>query len=309
MEFRHIPVLLNEVIEALAVRADGIYVDGTVGGGGHSREIARRLSAGRLIGIDRDESAVLAAKKALLPYSEKVTIVKGNFKDIKKILHSLNIEAIDGALLDLGVSSYQIDEAERGFSYMADAPLDMRMDQSADLSAYDVVNGYSLEQLARIIYEYGEERWGRRIAKFIVQRRAVKPIATTGELADIIDSAIPKGARQQGHPAKRTFQAIRIEVNGELAVLEQAVKDFADVLKPGGRLAVITFHSLEDRIVKRTFSALESGCTCPSDFPVCVCGRKPMVRIINKKPILPDNEEVSRNTRSKSAKLRVVEKI
>lgn len=311
MEFHHIPVMLEECITYLHIRPDGTYVDGTLGGAGHSSAIAAKLgSGGRLIGIDQDAEAVQAAGERLAPFGTQVTIVQDNFKQIDTILDNLGIDKIDGALLDLGVSSHQLDEAERGFSYMADAPLDMRMNQSAPISAYDVVNGYSEQQLADIIFRYGEERWARRIAQFITERRRQKPLETTLELVAAIRAAIPKGARLEGgNPAKRTFQAIRIEVNGELAILRGAVEAFADRLKPGGRLAVITFHSLEDRIVKEAFLELAQGCVCPKEFPVCVCGRKPQAKILTKKPVTASAEELQHNSRAKSAKLRVIEKL
>lgn len=311
MEFHHIPVMLEECITYLHIRPDGTYVDGTLGGAGHSSAIAAKLGpGGRLIGIDQDAEAVQAAVKRLAPFGAQVTIVQDNFKQIDSILDNLGIEKIDGALLDLGVSSHQLDEAERGFSYMADAPLDMRMNQSAAISAYDVVNGYSEQQLADIIFRYGEERWAKRIAQFITERRRQKPLETTMELVAAIRAAIPKGARLEGgNPAKRTFQAIRIEVNGELAILRGAIDAFADRLKPGGRLAVITFHSLEDRIVKEAFLELAQGCVCPKEFPVCVCGRKPQAKILTKKPVTASAEELQHNSRAKSAKLRVIEKL
>jgi len=308
MEFHHIPVLFEECINGLKIKPDGIYVDGTLGGAGHSSAIAAQLNGGRLIGIDQDENAIAAATKRLEPYADRVTIVKNNFSNIKQVLKDLNVERIDGALLDLGVSSHQLDEPERGFSYMHDAPLDMRMDRQSTKSAYDVVNGYSEEELARVIRTYGEENWAKRIAAFIAKRRAMKPVSTTGELVSIIKEAIPAGARQEGgHPAKRTFQAIRIEVNGELEILKDAVEDFTDVLAPGGRLCIITFHSLEDRIIKDAYNSLAQGCTCPREFPVCVCGKKPKVKIITKKPIVATDKELAENSRSKSAKLRIAE--
>ena len=308
MEFHHISVLLNEAVEGLAIRPEGIYVDCTVGGGGHSYEIAKRLTTGRLIGIDQDEAALAAAKKHLAPFSEKVTLVHSNFSAVDQVLDDLQITKAHGFLMDLGVSSYQLDTAERGFSYMQDAPLDMRMDPEQKFSAYDVVNTYSEEDLCRIISQYGEERWAKRIAQFIVAERAQHPIMTTGELVDIIKKAVPKGARKDGpHPAKRTFQAIRIEVNGELDVLERAIAQASARLKPGGRLCIITFHSLEDRIVKEAFRKQENPCTCPPQFPVCVCGKKPTGRIITRKPIVPSKEELAVNHRSRSAKLRILE--
>ena len=301
MEFHHISVLLNECIDNLNIRPDGIYVDGTMGGGGHSLEIAKRLTTGRLICIDQDPNAHEE-------YKDRITFVRDNFGNIANILDSLGIEKIDGMLLDIGVSSHQLDEAERGFSYQQDAPLDMRMNPDRPFSAYDVVNGYDEDELDRVIFTYGEERWARRIAQFIVKEREAKPIETTGELVDIIKKAVPKGARKDGpHPAKRTFQAIRIEVNGELEVLQRAIDDVAARLAVGGRLCIITFHSLEDRIVKEAFRKQENPCICPPQFPVCVCGKKPLGRVITRKPILPSKEELEENPRSRSAKLRVLE--
>lgn len=309
MEFKHYSVLLKESVGALNVREDGTYVDGTMGGGGHSYEILSR-GAGRLIGIDQDIEAIAASKERLKDFSDKIVTVNRNFSEIKAILRELDIEYIDGAVLDLGVSSYQLDNAERGFSYMHDAPLDMRMDRSIQCSAREVVNNYSEDELTKIFYEYGEEKWSRRIAKFIVEARKEREIETTGELAEIIKAAIPKKARiDGGHPAKRVFQAIRIEVNGELRILKKALCDFIDVLKPGGILSVITFHSLEDRIVKKTFTRLAQGCTCPKDFPVCVCGNKPTIKVVTRKPVLPSDQELEENSRSKSAKLRIAEKL
>ena len=308
MEFHHISVLLTECIDNLNIRPDGIYVDGTMGGGGHSLEIAKRLTTGRLICIDQDPNAHEAAGKRLAEYKDRITFVRDNFGNIADILDSLGIEKIDGMLLDIGVSSHQLDEAERGFSYQQDAPLDMRMNPDRPFSAYDVVNGYDEDELDRVIFTYGEERWARRIAQFIVKERENKPIETTGELVDIIKKAVPKGARKDGpHPAKRTFQAIRIEVNGELEVLQRAIDDVAARLAVGGRLCIITFHSLEDRIVKEAFRKQENPCICPPQFPVCVCGKKPLGRVITRKPILPSKEELEENPRSRSAKLRVLE--
>lgn len=308
MEFHHISVLLNECIDNLNITPDGIYVDGTMGGGGHSLEIAKRLTTGRLICIDQDPNAHEAAGKRLAEYKDRITFVRDNFGNIANILDSLGIEKIDGMLLDIGVSSHQLDEAERGFSYQQDAPLDMRMNPDRPFSAYDVVNGYDEDELDRVIFTYGEERWARRIAQFIVKERENKPIETTGELVDIIKKAVPKGARKDGpHPAKRTFQAIRIEVNGELEVLQRAIDDVAARLAVGGRLCIITFHSLEDRIVKEAFRKQENPCICPPQFPVCVCGKKTLGRVITRKPILPSKEELEENPRSRSAKLRVLE--
>ncbi len=310
MEFKHVSVLLNETIDSLKIKPDGIYVDGTLGGGGHSFEILSRLGKnGRLIGIDRDTEALDAARKRLSSFSN-VTYVHSNYKEIKHILSSENLENIDGAVIDLGVSSYQLDCTERGFSYMDDAPLDMRMDKASSFSAYDVVNTYSEKALTEIFYNYGEERFSKRVAQLITQTRETKPIETTLELVEIIKKAIPEKFRQKGsHPAKRVFQAIRIEVNAELEPLKDALCDFFDALSSGGRLSVITFHSLEDRIVKKVFASFQQGCTCPKDFPICVCGNKPRGKVITTKPILPTEEEIEINKRSKSAKLRVVEKL
>ena len=308
--FAHRSVLLEPCMDALAIKPDGIYVDGTAGGGGHSYEIARRLTTGRLIAIDQDEAAIKAASAKLAPLGERARVVRNNFCHVADVLDTLGIETIDGILLDLGVSSYQLDTPERGFSYMADAPLDMRMDMRAEKNAYHVVNTYSEHELRRILFEYGEERFAGRIASRIVQARAEKPIETTGELTALIKSAIPAAAREGGHhPAKRSFQAIRIEVNAELDVIRPALEAAMKRLSPGGRMAVITFHSLEDRIVKQTFADMASGCTCPKGLPVCVCGKKPRVKVISRKPILPDTEELENNPRSRSAKLRVAEKL
>lgn len=309
MEFHHISVLLNECIESLNIKPDGIYVDGTLGGAGHSYEICKRLTTGRLIGIDQDMNAINAATKRLEQFKDKVTLVHSNFSNIKKVFEDLGIEKADGFLLDIGVSSHQLDEAERGFSYMQDALLDMRMDTSRSLSAYEVVNEYSEKELNDIIFEYGEERWAKRIAEFIVAERKVKPITTTYELVDVIKKAVPKRARKDGpHPAKRTFQAIRIEVNGELDVLKTAINDMTDLLNPKGRLAIITFHSLEDRIVKNEFRKQENPCTCPREFPVCMCNKVSKGKVITRKPILPSEEELLENHRARSAKLRVFER-
>jgi len=310
MEFKHTSVLPEESVDNLSIKSNGIYVDGTTGGGGHSRLIADKLSSeGRLIAIDRDKDALDAANRNLKDVKCRVDFVHSNYTEIKSVLNNLNISKIDGALLDLGVSSFQLDNEQRGFSYMKDAPLDMRMDAEDDFSAEDVVNVYSEKDLARIIREYGEEKWASRIAKFIVKERQSGRIETTGQLVEIIKSAIPAGARREGpHPAKRTFQAIRIEVNDELKGLEDAVENFMDVLEVEGRFCVITFHSLEDRIVKNKFKDRENPCICPPEFPVCVCGRKPDIKIITKKPILPAEEEIEMNPRSRSAKLRCVEK-
>ena len=300
----------NECIEGLNIRAGGIIVDGTAGGGGHSSLIAKRLNGGRLISIDRDETAIRAAGKRLAEFGDKVTLVRNNFSNIAEVCEKLGVEHIDGVLLDLGVSSYQLDTPERGFSYMADAPLDMRMDTSAPVTAYDVVNGYSEAELRRILFEYGEEKFAPKIAARIVREREKAPIETTGELVSIIKSSMPEAAKAGGHhPAKRSFQAIRIEVNGELDAIAPAIRSAVDLLNPGGRIAIITFHSLEDRIVKQTFADLASGCVCPRDLPVCVCGRKPEIKLVNKKPIVASETELEENPRARSAKLRVAEKI
>jgi 16S rRNA (cytosine1402-N4)-methyltransferase len=306
----HIPVLLDECIENLNIRPDGIYLDGTLGMGGHSYEIASRLSAGRLICIDRDETAIERAGRRLAPFGEKVTLVHGNFSDAAAILDSLGVRGVDGMLFDLGVSSPQLDEAERGFSYMTDAPLDMRMDTSESLTAWFVVNKWPEEKLKKILYEYGEERYAPRIAAAIVRKREEAPIDTTAELVEIIRGAMPAAAlREKQHPAKRSFQAIRIAVNDELNAVSELMDAAADALAPGGRLAVISFHSLEDRIVKNAIAARENGCTCPRDFPVCVCGFKQTLKSITRKPILPSEKELSENPRSRSAKLRVAERV
>ena len=310
IEFSHYSVLLNECMDGLDIKPDGIYVDGTAGGAGHSVQIANRLAGGRLIAIDQDETAVAVASERLLATGKNTTVVRSNFSEVASVCKELAIDGIDGMLLDLGVSSYQLDTAERGFSYNADAPLDMRMDNRKSLSAYDVVNTYSEQELKKILFEYGEERFAPQIAAAIVRAREKKTIDSTRELSDIIKYAIPSAAREGGHhPAKRSFQAIRIEVNCELDVIEPAIRDAVKLLNKGGRIAIITFHSLEDRIVKQTFAALSSGCTCPKDFPICVCGNKPKVRVVNKKPILPSKKELDENPRSRSAKLRIAEKI
>ena len=310
IEFSHRSVLLDECMDGLDIKPDGIYVDGTAGGAGHSSEIAKRLGSGRLIAIDQDETAVAVATERLNALGKNTTVVRSNFSELASVCRSLGIDAIDGVLLDLGVSSYQLDTAERGFSYSADAPLDMRMDNRCSLSAYEVVNSYSEQELKRILYDYGEERFAPAIASAIVKRRESRPIETTAELSDIIKYAIPPPPREGGHhPAKRSFQAIRIEVNRELDVIEPAIRGAVEMLRSGGRIAIITFHSLEDRIVKQAFASLASGCTCPKDFPICVCGNKPKVRLVNRKPILPSKAELEENPRSRSAKLRVAEKI
>ena len=309
MEYTHKPVLLHECIDALAIRPDGVYVDGTLGRAGHSREIAKRLTTGRLICIDRDMAAIDAARERLAPYLDRVTLVHSNFSELESVLRQAGVTGADGMLFDLGVSSPQLDDGSRGFSYMQDAPLDMRMDRSAPLSAYEVVNTWSYEELRRILYDYGEERYAPAIAKAIVRARETAPVATTLELAAIIKGAMPPAAlREKQHPAKRSFQAIRIAVNGELDALEPMLRSAVDGLNPGGRLAVITFHSLEDRIVKRTLQEMAKGCTCPPEFPVCVCGKKPKIKILTRRPVVSGAAELEENPRARSAKLRVAEK-
>lgn len=306
MEFNHVTVLLNETVDSLNVKKGGVYADFTLGGGGHTSLILKR--GGHVVGIDRDITAIENARERFR--GESFTPVHDNFSNIKNIALNLGIDKFDGIIADLGVSSPQLDDASRGFSYMQDAPLDMRMDNRDSLTAKDVVNSYSSEELFRIISAYGEERWASRIVNFIIQERIKKSIDTTFELVDIIKAAIPLSARKDGpHPAKRTFQAIRIEVNGELKILEQAARDGAELLKKGGRMSVITFHSLEDRIIKTTFASLEKGCICPKDFPVCVCGNKPMVKIVTRKPLVPTEKELEVNPRARSSKLRSIEKI
>ncbi len=306
MEFNHVSVLADEVIEYLNINPDGIYFDGTLGGGGHSSLVCSRLKRGRLIATDRDSNAIKAAGERLKPFGSMVTIVKDNFSNGAFVIENLGIDGVDGAMLDLGVSSHQLDEPERGFSYRFDAPLDMRMDGDAELSAYQVVNEYSEQQLAKVIFDYGEDRNARKIARRIVENR---PVKTTLELVDIIKTAFTAKERQEKHPAKRTFQAIRIEVNNELDMLGGAIEGLAEKLNKGGRLCIITFHSLEDRIVKNTFNELAKGCTCPKDFPVCVCGKENRFKVITKKPVLPSARELAVNPRSASAKLRVLERI
>lgn len=310
MRFVHKSVLLNETIEGLAIRPEGTYVDGTLGGGGHSFGILERLNdQGRLIGIDQDEAAVAAAGERLARFNN-VTIVRNNYCNIKHVLSEMGIENVDGILLDLGVSSYQLDTPERGFSYMNDAPLDMRMDQRSEFTAADIVNTYSQSELTRMIRMYGEDKFAANIAKHITAAREGGPIKTTGELVEIIKASIPqKFQKTMGHPAKQTFQAIRIELNKELKVLEDSLEDMIKLLNPGGRICVITFHSLEDRIVKNIFKECESPCTCPKDFPVCVCGKKSLGKVLTRKPIVPSDEEMQENSRSKSSKLRIFEKI
>ena len=309
-EFHHISVLLNECLDGLDIKPDGIYVDGTLGGAGHSSQIAKRLTTGKLIGIDRDQVALQAAGERLAIYGDRVKLVHANFCQMAQVLQELEIPGVDGILLDLGVSSPQLDDSSRGFSYMVDAPLDMRMNRQDALSAWQVVNTWSQEELKRILYTYGEERYAPQIAGAICRRREEKPIETTLELVDIIRSAMPPAAlREKQHPAKRSFQAIRIAVNDELGSVERVMKDAFDLLNPGGRLAVITFHSLEDRIVKTAMNDAAKGCTCPPSFPVCVCGKKPKVKLISRKPIVATQEELDENPRSRSAKLRVCEKL
>ena len=309
-EFYHVSVLLDECLDGLNIKPDGIYVDGTLGGAGHSSQIAKRLTTGRLIGIDRDPVALKAAGERLAAYADRVTLVHSNFSQVDHVLDELGISGVDGILLDLGVFSPQLDDGSRGFSYMADAPLDMRMNSEDRLTAHEVVNTWSEDELRRILYEYGEERYAPQIAGAICRRRAVKPIETTLELVDVIRSAMPAQAlREKQHPAKRSFQAIRIAVNDELGAVRQVMEAAIPKLNPGGRLAVITFHSLEDRIVKTAMAAASKGCTCPPNFPVCVCGKKPQVKLINKKPIVSGEEELDRNPRARSAKLRVCEKL
>ena len=306
-EFSHFSVLLNECIENLNIKPNGIYVDGTAGGAGHSSKIAERLDGGLLVPVDQDEDAIKVITERLATYGDRVKIVRDNFSNIKSILENLGIDKIDGLLLDLGVSSYQLDTAERGFSYMADAPLDMRMDNRAARSAYTVINEYSADELKKVIYDFGEERFAPKIVSGIINAR---PVNTTGELVEIIKKSLPSFARkEEWSSVKRVFQAIRIEVNKELDVIAPAIEAAVNSMNPGGRIVIITFHSLEDRIVKQTFNNLASGCTCPKDFPVCVCGNKPKVKVLTKKPILPSEEELAVNSRSKSAKLRVAERI
>ena len=309
-EFHHVSVLLQPAVEALNVRPDGIYLDGTLGGAGHSSEIARRLRGGLLIGVDRDPKALAAAGERLAPWADRVRLVHGNFRELDAILDRLGIPAVDGILLDLGVSSPQLDEAQRGFSYMADAPLDMWMDPSDALTAYEIVNAWPQEELRRILFAYGEERYAPLIAAAIVRRREQAPIESTLELVDVIRSAMPqKALREKQHPAKRSFQAIRIAVNDELGAVDSVMQQAIRRLKPGGRLAVITFHSLEDRIVKNAMAEAVRGCICPPEFPVCVCGRKPSLKLVSRKPITADEAELAANPRARSAKLRAAEKL
>ena len=309
MDFKHTSVLLNETIDMLNIRDGGMYVDCTLGGAGHSLELLKRNKSVRLIGIDRDTEALAAAKERLKGYEDRVTLVHSNYSEIKKVLSELSIDGIDGCMLDLGVSSYQLDNPERGFSYMQDAPLDMRMDTTQYLSAHHVVNEYSQKELCRIIYDYGEEQWASRIAQFIIQERERKTVETTGELVSIIKKAIPIRARQNGsHPAKRTFQAIRIEVNNEIGLLEKSLRDISDCLNPGGRLCVISFHSLEDRVAKQVIRSLEKPCICPPKAPICTCGKVQILKSVSKL-ILPSKEEIENNSRSKSAKLRCAQRV
>ena len=312
MEFKHYSVLLNETIENLNIKPDGIYVDGTLGGGGHAYQVASRLSEkGRLIGLDQDADAIAAAGERLKEFGDKITIIRSNYANMKEELHRIGVEKVDGIVLDLGVSSFQLDTPERGFTYRDEnAPLDMRMDDRQSLTAKDIVNGYSEMDLYRIIRDYGEDKFAKNIAKHIVQERTKKPIETTGELTEVIRASIPMKVQVTGgHPAKRTFQAIRIELNKELEVLQNNLDAMIDLLNPGGRICIITFHSLEDRIVKTNFKRNENPCTCPSDFPVCVCGKKSKGKVVTRKPILPSEEELEVNSRSKSAKLRVFERV
>lgn len=310
MEFHHVSVLLEEVLKGLNIKEDGIYVDGTLGGAGHSLEIVKRLKTGKIIGIDQDTNALDKSREVLKEHLDKVILVHDNYVNIKSVLEDLNIEKVDGILLDLGVSSHQLDTEERGFSHNKDAPLDMRMDSSKNFSAWNVVNEYSEDEITRILYEYGEEKWAKRISQFIIQERNVKPIDTTFELVSVIKKAIPKKVRMEGHhPAKKTFQAIRIEVNGELDVLKAAIKDMVEVLNPNGRLAIITFHSLEDRIVKEEFKELFKDCICPPEMPQCICDKRREINILTRKPIVPSKRELENNPRSRSSKLRVAEKI
>ena len=310
MEFNHYSVMLKEVIEGLDIKKNGIYVDGTLGGAGHSVEIIKKLEDGLLIGIDQDQDALKFARQKLNEYSGKFILVHSNFSKMKQVLDDLEFDSVDGILLDLGVSSYQLDTPERGFSYNHDAPLDMRMDITQAMTAYNVVNTYTHEELSHIIRDYGEDRWHHRIAEFIVQERQEKPIETTFELVSIIKKAVPKNARRDGpHPAKRTFQAIRIEVNNELLIIENTIRDAVSKLRTGGRIVIITFHSLEDRIVKKTYKDLTIDCICPPEFPICICDKKAEVKIITRKPISPSMKELEFNPRSRSAKLRIAEKL
>lgn len=309
MEFNHYSVLLTETVEQLNINPEGIYVDGTLGGAGHASVVCSHLTTGHFYGFDQDEAAIEAAAERLAPYGDRVTIIRNNYCNARQELESRGVSGVDGIVLDLGVSSYQLDTEDRGFSYRYDAPLDMRMDQRQSLTAREIVNGYSEKELFTIIRDYGEDPFAKNIAKHIVAARAQKPIETTFELNELIKAAIPAKCRQNGHPSKQTFQAIRIECNRELEVLKNSLDDFIDMLNPGGRFCIITFHSLEDRIVKNAFKKAENPCTCPPEFPVCVCGKKPLGRCTTRKPILPSEKELEENSRSKSAKLRVFEKI
>lgn len=309
MEFHHVSIMLNEVLEGLKIKPEGVYLDGTLGGAGHSLEIVKKLNTGKLIGVDQDPAALMKSGEVLSKYIDNVILVHDNYVNIKRILADAGFGGVDGILLDLGVSSHQLDTEERGFSYNKDAPLDMRMDTTANFNAWDVINTYSQGELTRILYEYGEESWGKRIAQFIVEYREIKPINSTLELVTVIKKAIPKKVRLEGHhPAKKTFQAIRIEVNRELEVLSDAIVDMVEYLNPGGRLVIITFHSLEDRIVKDAFKELYKDCICPPEFPRCICNKKREIEIITRKPILPSEMEILENPRARSAKLRIAEK-
>lgn len=308
MDFKHYSVMLRETIDYLNIKPDGIYLDGTLGGGGHAWEVCSRLNQGHFYGIDQDDAAIAAAGQRLSPFADKVTLIRNNYCNARAVLRELGVEQVDGIVLDLGVSSYQLDTQERGFSYRYDSPLDMRMDRRQSLTARDIVNHYSEAELFRIIRDYGEDTFAKNIAKHIVRAREQEPVETTGQLSEIIKAAIPARMRQNGHPAKRTFQAIRIECNHELEVLRNALEDLMDMLSPQGRLCIITFHSLEDRIVKTAFKKAENPCVCPPEFPVCVCGKQPLGSVITRKPVLPGREELEENSRSKSAKLRVFER-
>ncbi len=309
MDFKHYSVLLNETIEGLNIKPDGIYVDGTLGGGGHAYQVCSRLTNGRFYGIDQDDAAIAAASERLKPFEDKVTIIRSNYCNMRAVLEEQGVAGVDGIVLDLGVSSHQLDTEDRGFSYRFDAPLDMRMDRRNSLTARQIVNEYSEMDLYRIIRDYGEDKFAKNIAKHIARARSEKPIETTFELNEVIKAAIPAKMRKDGHPSKQTFQAIRIECNKELEVLRDSLDDFIDLLNPGGRLCIITFHSLEDRMVKVAFKKNESPCTCPPEFPVCVCGKESKGSVVSRKPILPSEKEIEENSRSKSAKLRIFEKI
>jgi len=310
MAFEHVSVLWEETVEGLNIKPDGIYIDGTLGGGGHSELVLKKLTTGTLIGIDQDTDALAAASERLKEYGDRFKPVHSNFSNVLNVLKELGIDKVDGMMMDLGVSSYQLDEADRGFSYMQDGELDMRMDRSRPFSAKDVVNTYSAEEITKIIRDYGEDRWAKRIAEFIVEARNEKEITRTTELVDIIKAAVPKGARKDGpHPAKRTFQAIRIEVNNELGIISETINDIATALNPGGRISIITFHSLEDRIVKNAYRDLAQGCICPPELPMCMCDNEPVLKVITRKPKLPSDKEIEENPRARSAKLRVAEKI